>query len=640
MPGTYNVVIPDAAYFEKQVLCREACPVHTDSGGYVQAIAEGRYEDAYILARKPNPFASICGRVCAAPCEAKCRRGALDASVSIRALKRFVCERFGVESDRFEMGNVYLGLNKTTATQDSLGAGKRVAIVGAGPAGLSCAHELALMGFKPTVFESQGVAGGMLVLGVPEYRLPRSIVQAEIKAIESLGVEIRLNTRLGSDFSLSDLKRQGYEAVFIGIGAHKSRDLAIEGVELDGVLRAIDFLLNVNLGYNVEFGRKVVVIGGGNVAFDVARSLMRESERSEDLSEAELRVVLRRAASALESLTRDESDVPQDVRLALDAARAAVRKGVPEVHMYCLEDTREIPAAQDEIDEAISEGIQMHTRWGPRRIVGSDGKVTGIELIRCSRVFDENRKFNPSFVDGSEHIVDCDTVVMAIGQAPDLSWIRPQDELALTERGALRTDTKTLATSRPDVFAGGDVAFGPRIIITAVEEGKRAAASIAQFLAGRVPVKKRRVRVTRYRRHAMPHGYERFSRHTPPALAIDRRIGVSEVEQAYREPVALEQAERCLKCHISPIFNGDTCILCGGCADVCPSNCLRLVDVAKLAGDHDFTSVVVARYGTSPVPGAHAAIIKDETACIRCGLCAERCPTGAVTMERIESVPA
>jgi len=336
----YRIEIPDATYFERQVACRVGCPVHTDAGGYVQAIAQGRYEEAYLLARRPNPFASICGRVCAAPCEAKCRRGAIDAAISIRALKRFVCERFGAESDDFELGRVYPQL-RGSRTQ-TLGGGRKVAVVGAGPAGLSCAHELALMGFSVTVFEAQNVPGGMLVLGVPEYRLPREIIQAEIKAIESLGVELRTNSALGRDFSLADLKQHGYEAVFLGIGAHKSRELAIEGVQLDGVLRAIEFLLNVNLGFRVSLGRKVVVIGGGNVAFDAARSVVRQAEQFSGMSEGELRAALQQAAAALEQLTAHEPEAPDQVRLALDVAREAIRKGVTEVHMYCLESLEEM----------------------------------------------------------------------------------------------------------------------------------------------------------------------------------------------------------------------------------------------------------------------------------------------------------
>jgi NADPH-dependent glutamate synthase beta subunit-like oxidoreductase len=640
MPSTYAVELPDVNYFARQVLCREGCPVRTDSGGYVQAIAEGRYEEAYIIARTPNPFASICGRVCAAPCEAKCRRGALDAAISIRALKRFVCERFGVESNEFDLGRVYPELRRQDRQKP--GAGRKVAVIGAGPAGLSCAHELALMGFSVTVFEAQSVSGGMLVLGVPEYRLPREVVLAEIRAIESLGVEIRHDRRLGRDFTLSDLKEQGYEATFLGIGAHKSRELAIEGVQNDGVLRAIEFLLNVNLGFRVSLGRKVVVIGGGNVAFDVARSVVRQAEQFSGMSEAELRTALHQAASALEQLTAREPESPDEVRLALDVAREAIRKGVPEVHMYCLENLDEIPAAREEIEEAEKEGIRLHTRFGPKRILGLDGKVTGIELVRCSRVFDENRRFNPQFIEGSQETVSCDTVVLAIGQAADLSWIRPEDNLKITPRGTVQTDPATLATSRPDIFAGGDLAFGPRIIITAVAEGQRAARSISKYLTGRVPEIPRNVRVTLYPadNYRMAPDYDKMTRRPPPTLPLDRRIGIAEVEEPYPESSASVQALRCLKCHISPIFDGDKCILCGGCADICPENCLRLVDVLAVRGDEKLTAALLARYGHLPNAGEQAGIIKDETRCIRCGLCAVRCPTGAITMEKVEWVAA
>jgi len=640
MPATYTVELPDLDYFTRQVLCREGCPVKTDSGAYVQAIAQGRFEDAYIIAREPNPFASICGRVCAAPCEAKCRRGAIDAPVSIRALKRFVCERHGVESNDFDLGRVYPGGRHPLL--DRVGEGRKVACIGGGPASLSCAHELALMGFKPVVFEAQSMAGGMLVLGVPEYRLPRQIIQAEIQAIESLGVDIRLNRRLGRDFTLGDLKKEGFEAVFVGIGAHKSRELAIEGVQNDGVLRAIDFLLNVNLGYRTELGRKVVVVGGGNVAFDVARSVVRQAEKLAGMSEAELRSALQRAAAAMEQLTAETPEAPDELRLALDVAREAIRKGVPEVHMYCLESMDEIPAAHEEIEEAEKEGIKLHTRFGPKRIIGADGRVTGIELIKCSRVFDSNRRFNPQFIEGSEQIVPCESVVLAIGQSPDLSWMLPEDGLKVSPRGTLQVDPKTLATSRADVFAGVDVAFGPRIIITAVAEGKKAAASIATFLTGSAPVERRKAKFTIFDlgRYTMKRDFEKLPRRSPPTLPLDRRIGIAEVEETFPVAEAQTQADRCLVCHVSPIFNGDACILCGGCADVCPEYCLRLVDVANLRGDEKLTSAFMSRYGRIPGPNEAGAIIKDETRCIRCGLCAARCPTHAITMERVEVVSA
>jgi ferredoxin len=310
--------------------------------------------------------------------------------------------------------------------------------------------------------------------------------------------------------------------------------------------------------------------------------------------------------------------------------------------MYCLESLDEIPAAREEIKEAEEEGIRLHTRFGPKRILGTDGKVTGIELKKCSRVFDEARRFNPQFIEGVEETVDCDTVVLAIGQAADLSWIKPEDNLKVTTRGTLQTDPETLATSRPEVFAGGDLAFGPRIIITAVAEGQRAARSMAKYLTGRLPEPARKARVTTYptESYRMPANYEKMARLSPPTLPVDRRIGIAEVERIYPEPAAVVQGLRCLKCHISPIFDGDKCILCGGCADVCPEDCLRLVDVLALRGDEKLQLALMARYGRLPEQGEQAGIIKDETHCIRCGLCAVRCPTGAITMERAEWVPA
>jgi formate dehydrogenase beta subunit len=634
MPQSYAVSVPDVGYFERQVLCRTGCPVETDAGGYVQAIADGRYEDAYIIARRPNPFASICGRVCAAPCEAKCRRKDIDAAVAIRALKRFVCEQHGVESERFDLDKVYPTAQRTERAK--LGNGRRVAVIGAGPAGLGCAHDLALMGFKATVFEAQSMAGGMLTLGIPQYRLPREIVQAEIEAIVDLGVQIKLNSRLGRDFSLASLKQDGFEAIFLAIGAHKSRELNIEGVDLDGTFRAIDYLLNINLGYQINLQGKVVVIGGGNVAFDVARSVVRQAGQIDDMSPEALRKILREATTTLDQLTRGEKEGPEDLKVALDVARQALRAGVREVHMYCLESLEEMPATKAEIDVAVEEGVKLHTRWGPKRILGKDGKVSGIELIKVASVFDQNRRFNPTFLEGTEETVAADGVVLAIGQAADLSWLRPEDNLKITSRGTIGADPQTLATSRPDVFAGGDLAFGPRIIITAVAEGRRAARSIATFLTGKEPTESATIRTTIYNAHRMFPGYERLLRREPPAIAIERRVGIAEVENTYPQREALEQANRCLKCHISPVFDGNLCVLCGGCVDVCPESCLRIVDVVNLKGDETLTAAITARYGSKPSRGTAAAIIKDETACIRCGLCAARCPTHAVTMERVE----
>ncbi len=358
-------------WLERNFPCKAACPVHTEAGKYVTLIAQGNFREAYAVARRPNPLASICGRICAAPCEAVCRRGELDAPIAIRALKRFVTERFGVESMMdFSVLTAIYGHRADRYAE-------RVAVVGSGPAGLACAHDLALMGYPVTIFEAAPVAGGMLRLGVPEYRLPRALIQLEVNAILSLGVELKTGVRLGRDFTLSDLRAQGFSAIFLGVGAMQSRSLSIPGMDLDGVLKGIDYLLNVNLGYKVEMGARVVVIGGGNVALDVARTAARSGVE--------------------ENLERNLSVVQ-----ALDVARSAVRFGAREVVVCCLESESEMPAAKDEVEEARREGIHFRYRLGPKRLVGEGGVVTGVEFLDVSRVFDETGRFSPQFVEGSE----------------------------------------------------------------------------------------------------------------------------------------------------------------------------------------------------------------------------------------------
>jgi len=593
-----------------------ACPVHTEAGRYVAFIAEGRYLEAYHVARRPNPFASICGRICAAPCEAACRRGTLDEPIAIRALKRFVCERYGVESmvDLEKLKEVF---GKTLKRH-----GIKVAIIGAGPAGLSCAHDLALLGYDVTVFEAQPVVGGMLRLGVPEYRLPRELIRLEINAILSLGVELKLNTAVGRDFTLSDLKAQGYQAIFIAIGAHKSRDLRIQGVELDGVFRAVDFLLNVNLGYRVELGNKVIVIGGGNVAIDVARSVARQ-ERIEEVHVTE-------------------------VTEALDVARSAVRFGAKEVHMVCLEKWHEMPATRDEIQEAVEERIQIHTAKGPNRILGENGKVVGLETIDCVSVFDEHGRFNPKFAPGTEQVMAADTIIMAIGQTSDLSWIQPDDGIEITPRNTIKVDPETLATTAPGIFAGGDVSFGPRNAIDAIANGKRAAQSIDEYLRGGKTTQ-REIHIVAYNtwQYQRSKDYEKLPRQKIPTLPIDRRIGVAQVELGYDEATAQREAQRCLHCWVNTVFEeygeetGTECILCGGCSDICPENCIEIVSLNRLEMDEEMVQILSERYHLTII-GENGkmrglVMIKDEDICIRCGLCAKRCPVGCITMEGFET---
>lgn len=599
--------------------CMAACPVHTEAGRYVALIEEGKYRDAYHVARRPNPFASICGRVCAAPCESACRRGTIDQPIAIRALKRFVTERFGVES------MVDLEKLKEVFGKSVKKNGIKVAVIGAGPAGLSCAHDLALLGYEVTVFEAQSVAGGMLRLGIPEYRLPRELIRLEINAILSLGVDLKLNSAIGRDFTIADLKKQGFRSIFIAIGSHKSRDLQISGVEFDGVFRAVDFLLNVNLGYRVDIGQKVVVIGGGNVAIDVARTVARQ----------------------------EKVDVGHvtEVAEALDVARSAVRFGAKEVHMVCLEDWSEMPASKVEIDEAVEERIQIHTRRGPSRILGENGKVVGFETIDCTSVFDDQKRFSPKFAVGSEKIIEADTVIMAIGQTSDLTWVSADDGIEVTPRNTIKVDPKTLATTAPGIFAGGDVSFGPRNAIDAIANGKKAAQSIHTFLSGvkgttvEVALHERDVEiiVANTREYKRKWGYEKQERVPVPTLPIERRIGVSQIELGYTEEDAQREASRCLHCWENTEFNeggeetGSECILCGGCVDICPENCIELTVLDRLDGNEEQLTDVGAAYDIV-VKGQSdgqvgSVMIKDEDRCIRCGLCAMRCPVACITMQ-------
>ena len=613
----------DRAWLESNFPCFQACPVGTEAGRYVALIAEGRYRDAYAVARRPNPLASICGRICAAPCEPACRRGALDQPIAIRALKRFATERFGVESmmDVDLLKEIY-GERLQRYPED------RVAIVGAGPAGLAAAHDLALLGYPVTIFEAQPVPGGMLRLGIPEYRLPRELIKLEINAILNLGVELKVGVRLGHDFTLSDLRARGFRSIFLAIGAQRSRDLEIPGADLDGVLKGVDFLLNVNMGYRVDLGRRVLVVGGGNVAVDVARSALRTPVRDEVINPT-LNIVT-----------------------AFDVARSAVRFGAKEVHIVCLESLESMPAEREEILEAQREGIVIHSGRGPRRILGEAGRVTGLETIECSAVFDAQHRFNPSFVPGTELAVAADTVVLAIGQACDLSFLEPGDGVAVTPRGTLQVDPETLATTAPGVYAGGDAAFGPRIAIQAVADGKRAAASIHTYLRGSAtpaPPVEVLIEPIHGCRRALDH--EGLARQRPPALPIERRVGIAEVEHCFTEETARLEASRCLQCWVNTVFHedkelGTECILCGACADVCPEDCISFVALAEVAVDPALRELVQAECRQDAAAlleqegGPGTALIKDETVCIRCGLCAERCPAGTITMEQFRILEA
>ncbi|MCR4404084.1 MAG: NADH-quinone oxidoreductase subunit NuoF [Candidatus Acetothermia bacterium] len=471
--------------------CQHICPIGTEVPVYVALIAQGRFAEALEVIRKDNPLPSVCGRVCHHPCEAKCRAGEGGEPIAIRALKRFATD---------------YGLREGLEPQPSRGPGReeKVAVIGSGPAGLSCAAELAKLGYPVTVFEALPVAGGMLAVGIPEYRLPKRILQADIRAIESLGVEIKTNTALGREITLDGLFAQGYKAIFIAIGAHKSLKLGLPGEEAEGVLPAMDFLTAVNLGKKVQLGPRVGIIGGGNAAVDAAR-----------------------------------------------VARRLLRDG--EVTIIYRRTRAEMPAYPEEVEAALEEGIAIEFLAAPVEILSSNGKLEGVKLVRMELgEVDETGRRRPIPIPGSEFTLELDTLIAAIGEEPEIPF---QDgQVRVSKWKTIEVDPETFATGRPGVFAGGDVVSGPGTVIEAIAAGKVAAQSIDSYLRG-LPLT-REYRLTRPSVYIPPVelSEEEVIQARRPAMPLlrpeERASNFKEVELGLTEEQAIKEARRCLRCDL------------------------------------------------------------------------------------------
>jgi NADPH-dependent glutamate synthase beta subunit-like oxidoreductase len=576
----------DLSYYDENIPCMAACPVHTNAGAYVAAIAEGDDKTAYLTARMPNPFASVCGRVCAAPCEDACRRGEVDQPIAIRALKRFVTEKYGPEATPYK---------PQVVASERPERGEHIAVVGGGPAGLSAAHDLRLHGYQVTLFEATDRLGGMMVLGIPEYRLDRGLVQAEIDLIIGLGVDVKMNTKLGEDVTFDQL-RSDYDGVVLTIGATLGRGLDIPGADADGVLRAIEFLININRGFTVDVGEKVVVVGGGNVAMDAARTALRAAEYGDAAQPQEI---------------EEDTDLVQ----AVEAARSARRAGAKEITIVSLESAEEMPAAEFEIEEAEIEGIEFRHRLGPDRIVVEDGAVTGLATIKATSVFDDEGRFAPTFDRDVTETLEADTVILAIGQAIDLDAIGGDAGPTISPRRMIETDPERFTTSLDKVWSAGDAAFGPRLLIDAIAEGRKVAADIHATFGGSSEQQTNGTLIPLRSFHRLEDLYDRVPRQEIPTLPTERRIGLAEVELGFSEEEARAEASRCLRCFSNIQLDTGSCVLCGLCVDVCPFDLISIVPASDFDESADGT-----------------ALLLDESRCIRCALCIERCPTKALSM--------
>ena len=496
--------------------CKTACPAHIAVQGYIRLASQGKYREALELIKKENPFPAVCGRICPHGCESECTRGDIDQPIAIDEIKKFIADK---ELD----GSIRFIPEKRHDYSD-----KRIAVIGAGPGGLSCAYFLAVEGYSVTVFEKQEKLGGMMTLGIPSFRLEKNVVEAEIDVLRGLGVEFRTGVEVGKDVTLEELRSQGYKAFYLAIGAQGGRALGIEGEDAQGVVPGVTFLRDVNLGKDVKLTGKTLVIGGGNVAIDVART--------------------------------------------------ALRVGGENVTMFCLEGRKEMPALAEEIGETLHEGIAIENGWGPKRILTENGKVTGVEFRKCTRVFDENHRFGPQYDDNDTQVVEAENVLLAIGQSIVWGGLLEGTKVVLNRNATAQADSFTYQTAEPDIFVGGDAFTGPKFAINAIAAGKQGAISIHRFVQ---PGQSLTLGRDRREYHAFDksnivvEGFDNTPRqeigHNPQAARSFRDDRVTFTEEQMKK-----ETQRCLGCGAVQV-NEYMCLGCGQCTTKCKFDAIHLV---------------------------------------------------------------
>ncbi|HIE51026.1 MAG TPA: hypothetical protein EYP85_04645, partial [Armatimonadetes bacterium] len=552
--------VPSAFTIDKEDAlspCKATCPAQTNAHGYVALVREGKFKEALALIRQRNPFPAICGRVCHHPCEDECNRGKVDEPIAIATLKRFVAD--------YELIEGMLEIPPVPEEKRP----EEVAVVGSGPAGLTAAYDLVQMGYPVTIFEAAPRPGGMLTLGIPRYRLPRQLIDTEIRIIEQMGVEIKTNTRLGTDLTLEDLFQQGYRAVFIAVGAQEGKMLDLPGAEAEGVLNGLTFLWQVNLGEEVDLtGKRVVVIGGGNVAMDVARCALRVGARPVDIVCVESREMM-------------------------------------PAHKWQVAATEEEILATEEELLAVDRGKHgIHCSLAPTQIVTENGQVKGVEFVPVKRLefTEDGRLILETFPEPKTRLA-ADVVIMAVGQGIETEPLQAMG-LKLTPRGTIEADPVTLETNRPGVFAGGDVVSGPSSIVEAIAAGHEGATSIDRFLRG-VDLREGRVREVKKVTQVRP-GVARQARQVMPMRPVEERIrSFAEVELGFTKEMALAEAARCLNCAV--------CSECLECVKACEPEAInhemteefREIEVGTIilaTGYELFDCSQLAQYGYGRLP--------------------------------------